>query len=157
MTKHGLSLEERFWLKVDKREEDECWEWKGALSNGYGQIRDDDKMINAHRYSYELAYGKVPDEIDICPCQKTKSCPNPRHLLALTRKENANTGNIPHGEERPNSKLTDEKVREIRKLIDDGVSIGAIAEKFSVTYSIIYRLKTGKTWRHIDPKLKEKL
>lgn len=41
----------RFWSKVDKRGPDECWEWRGNLSAGYGSFSALGKTMNAHRHA----------------------------------------------------------------------------------------------------------
>jgi hypothetical protein len=53
------------------------------------------------------------------------------------------------GEKNPMAKLTEENVREIRKMIDAGIKVSEIAKKFNVTTSNIYCIKIGKTWKNI--------
>ena len=51
----------RFWPKVNKEAPNGCWEWTGSLSTeGYGRFSLNCKGIQAHRYSYELAWGQYP-------------------------------------------------------------------------------------------------
>lgn len=82
------SAEERFWEKVTKGERDECWLWEGAISNGYGMMKIGNKAIGAHRISYELAYGGLSDELDICHTCDVGLCVNPNHLFQGTTKDN---------------------------------------------------------------------
>lgn len=83
------TLEERFWQKVDCREADECWEWKAAkYTNGYGIIRDGSKIRSAHRLSYALAHGEIPEGLVIDHLCLNKGCVNPAHLEAVTHREN---------------------------------------------------------------------
>ena len=97
-------LEERFWEKVSKSE-DGCWIWTGAVSGlpsfRYGNIgvgsRTDGTRTNlrAHRVSYELAFGRIPDGHDIHHKCKVTICVRPEHLEALTKKEHALRGSSP--------------------------------------------------------------
>lgn len=79
--------EERFWEKVQKL--DKCWWWTGALSFGYGTISVDGVRRPAHRYSYELANGPIPEGMDIDHICHNPACVRPEHLRVATRKQNA--------------------------------------------------------------------
>ena len=81
------TLEERFWEKVDKT--GDCWLWMAAISrDGYGHISVDDRMVRAHRVSYELHQGPIPDGMQIDHvCHQTR-CVNPAHLRLATNKQN---------------------------------------------------------------------
>jgi hypothetical protein len=82
------SLEERLWAKVDKTET--CWLWTGSLkSSGYGQINIDRIPRVAHRISYELTNGAIPEGLEIDHICHERRCVNPGHLRAVTRKQNA--------------------------------------------------------------------
>lgn len=98
------TVEQRFWAKVNKTET--CWPWTGALGpTGYGHFGvSASRPTYAHRFSYELAHGQIPDglEIDhrchergVCvesPCAHRR-CVNPAHLEAVTHEENVRRGN----------------------------------------------------------------
>lgn len=50
----------RFWRFVKKT--DNCWEWLGHLDkDGYGQFSIKGHTVRAHRFSYELLKGKIPE------------------------------------------------------------------------------------------------
>lgn len=93
---------QRFWSKTDKTKD--CWLWGGSLNKkGYGQFYDGAKMKRAHRYAYEMTFGKIPigytvdhacHNVDIScvggnDCVHRR-CVNPKHLEAIPHKENCN-------------------------------------------------------------------
>lgn len=82
----NVSLEDRFWSKVNKT--DTCWIWIAAKIRGYGVIRINHKNHLAHRVSFEWAKGSIPKGMDIDHKCCNRSCVNPDHLRACTRSEN---------------------------------------------------------------------
>jgi hypothetical protein len=70
---------ERFWAKVDRRSENECWLWRASLKGGgYGQFTRGGRhlgrspIMGAHCFSYELHHGPIPPGMQVC-----HSCDNP--------------------------------------------------------------------------------
>lgn len=81
MAKSKLTLEERFWSKVRKGKEDECWNWTAFCDEGgYGRIKVNRENIQAHRYSYQINIGEIPEDMDVLHACKNNSCVNPNHL-----------------------------------------------------------------------------
>lgn len=90
---------QRFWEKVDKRgpvpdhapELGRCWTWTAAINpkTQYGQFfpRHGHGM-DAHRFSYQLANGPIPEKHDVHHRCHLRRCVNPAHLEAVTRSEN---------------------------------------------------------------------
>jgi len=70
------------------------------MPNGYGALKDNttgkDKLIYAHRLSYELHTGEIPPLMTIDHMCRVRACVNPAHLRVLSRGENVLAGeNIP--------------------------------------------------------------
>ena len=96
----------RFWAKVEVRGPDECWPWTAYVdenTNGYGQFWDGTKLVKAHRFSYQVAYGSIPNGKVIdhtchnnSACDKVlcshRACVNPAHLEATTQSINSIRG-----------------------------------------------------------------
>src|ERR1041384_6319384 len=82
------TITERFWAKVKKT--DGCWEWTGAKhKRGYGLIRSKEiSMYRAHRLSWVIHNGPIPDGLHVPHDCDTPSCTRPDHLFLGTHKDN---------------------------------------------------------------------
>lgn len=78
--------EERFWEKVEKTPT--CWIWTAGASAGYGRIHDGGRWRAAHRVSYELHRGIIPEGMTLDHLCRNKLCVNPDHLEMVTSAEN---------------------------------------------------------------------
>lgn len=86
------SIEQRFWGKVKKT--NSCWNWIGNQSkDGYGQFGISDKIKkSAHRFSFELLKGKIPQDLTIDHLCRNRLCVNPDHMKPVTTQENTRRG-----------------------------------------------------------------
>lgn len=150
MLRERRPIVERFWPKVDKRGPDECWPWKASLdSGGYGQISlgGRERPTHAHRVSYELAFGPIPDGMYICHRCDNRICVNPTHLFAGTPTDNVRdmmskrrARFCPKGARR-RACLTLEQVAAVR---DAEGTQAEIAARFGIHQTHVSRIKLGK-------------
>ena len=87
MGRKPFTSEEReraFWSKVERGAADECWLWQGATNGagkglGHGQITVVGARVLAHRYSWELAHGSLPEGMFVLHRCDNPPCINPAH------------------------------------------------------------------------------
>ena len=93
-TWHDMTLEERFWSKIDKDgpvsdwrpELGPCWIWtKGKTGSGYGAFcPGDGDTVQAHRWSYEHSVGPIPEGLELDHLCRRPACVRPSHLDPVT-------------------------------------------------------------------------
>jgi hypothetical protein len=80
---------ERFWTKVLKKGSKECWPWLGGhKSGGYGCFYFREIVWSAHRVSYFLSFGNIPNGLHILHKCDNTNCVNPSHLFSGTHSDN---------------------------------------------------------------------
>jgi hypothetical protein len=158
VTRHGLPIAERFWVKVARQEGDECWPWLAACNPaGYGQFAlATGRFQRAHRIAYELSNGPIPAGMVVRHSCDNPPCCNPSHLQPGTVQDNvhdmvsrgrARGGRTPRpGEANPNAKLTADQVSEIVRRRAAGETYTSLARSFPVSRSQLCRICTGKRW-----------
>jgi hypothetical protein len=87
------SAQQRFWSKVALPNEQGCMLWTGYItSQGYGRLSVRRRMMLAHRVSYELTFGLIPDGLPLDHLCRTPACVAPLHLEPVTQRENTLRG-----------------------------------------------------------------
>lgn len=134
-----------------------CMYWTGSIHKaGYGVYGKKSKY--AHRLTWELANGPIPDGLHALHKCDVPMCCNPDHIFLGTHQDNMidmdkkGRRKAPKGEDQFKSKLTEEQVLKIRKLYVRGksnFSIPKLAKMFGVTGAAVGYILQRKTWRHI--------
>jgi hypothetical protein len=147
-----LSIQERFWSKVDQSSgPSACWTWKAsATRRGYGQFPIGRRKYGSHRIAWQLTHGPVPKGLCVCHTYDVRTCVNPAHLWLGTHSENMTDmwqkgrGAINTWIGRP--KLAIDDVKRIRL---DGRSDSRIAADYGIHRVTVGNIKRRETWAHV--------
>jgi hypothetical protein len=164
-----IPMVDRFWHKVDKSNEDGCWEWIGTKNkSGYGilWISDNPSTLRlAHRISWELHFSPIPEKINVCHTCDNPPCVNPKHLFLGTFKDNMDDKvakeRHARGEKTPTHILTENAVIDIRNRYNlrrrtrgvatrnDPNGARALAAEYGVSIWAIFDAVKGRRWAHV--------
>ena len=136
-----------------------CWEWHGNMTRGYGRVKFNKKLDGAHRVSYSIFIGPIPDGMFVCHECDNPSCINPDHLFLGTPYDNVmdaisknrfchvGKGTPFKKKHRPlNSKLSDRVASEIKRDLSIGLlNMREIALKYGAKYQTIRDIKCGRS------------
>lgn len=138
-------------------ENDKCWLWNGTINNnGYGMIYFQKRIGLAHRASWEIHRGPIPNGMYVLHRCDVRNCVNPGHLFLGTCTDNARDmhakgrGRPPKGSSHSSAKLSEEAVKEIRALASLGAhTFSEIGHMYDVHESTISNVISGKSWKHV--------
>lgn len=164
----------RFWEKVDTS--GDCWIWTGSKNpNGYGQLTIDNRCTTAHRVSWAIHNGGIPDGLHVLHHCDNPACIRPEHLFLGTHTDNMRDaaakgrsasqvhrarwckgprtqkqieGQV-RGERNAAAKLTSSDVIAIRALAASKVTFANIAKQFGISSRYAQRIVAREFWRHI--------
>jgi hypothetical protein len=131
---------------------DECWGW---ISNGdpkhYPKFKISKGVgIDAHRLSYQLFKGQIPDGYCVCHTCDNRRCANPSHLFVGTAQDNAVDATRKGRITPPRvAKLLDFQVAQIKRALREGKTHAAIALEFGVSRSTISNIAQGRCWQKV--------
>jgi len=123
-----------------------------------GPLYDEDVYrVRAHRLSWEIHNGKVPDGLSVLHDCDNPSCVNPGHLYVGTQQQNVLDRAIRRrgkehrqtGRKNDNAKLTENDVRAIVAMIKAGKSQMVVATTFGIAQSYVSKLARRQFWRHL--------
>jgi hypothetical protein len=156
--------ERRFWLKVDRRGDDECWPWLactiGKGSNRRGQVTAfagfPRRFMTAGRAAYLIAFGEFDLNLSVCHKCDVPLCVNPAHLFLGTQRDNLRDcirkgrfnpkGVRPTGNYHHRSKINERVAAEIRAAYAAGESTPKIARRIGVGISTVGDVVRGVRW-----------
>jgi HNH endonuclease len=161
-----LTAIERFESHFIPEPNSGCWLWLGFVPDdpGYGQFTEDcveeKRSEGAHRYSFRVHKGPIPDGLMVCHSCDVPSCVNPDHLFVGTHTDNMRDASrkgrlkwknperpaLRRGESHPGHKLTEEEVREIRTSPERSATL---ARRLGVSKTLIGRIRKRLTWKDI--------
>lgn len=147
-----MDLKSRLLLNIGVNPETGCWEWTAyRLPSGYGKMVIGQKNRLAHRVSYELYCGPIPENLQVCHHCDNPSCVNPEHLFVGTNAENVADkvakGRQARGVGNGQAKLSAADIQSIRST--EGVSLRKLAKLYGVHNSQISRIRSGIKWAHL--------
>lgn len=144
------SLADAFWdgVRVEDQLGDGCWHWQGRKSlKGYGAFWYKRKHYTAHRASYALLVGAIPEGLMVCHRCDVRDCVNPSHLFLGTNQDNME--DMKAKGRQGQAKLDKDRVATIRSLYYTGsYSYADLADLFAVTRSNIGCIVRGVSWNH---------
>ena len=157
--KTSLSKKTLSWFMTGVCKTESCWNWnKAKNSDGYGSIGRSvngvPESISAHRESWVLHNGEIPDGMHVLHKCDNPSCVNPDHLWLGTHQDNMADRNSKGrtsrmlGDKNPATKLNEVRVKIIRSA-HPMVSGRELARRFNVTPALIYAIKSRKIWKHV--------
>jgi len=130
------------------------------MNKGYGHCggaMTGQRHIAAHRLSWILHKGPIPDALCVLHHCDTKSCTNPDHLFLGTHADNVadkvKKGRQAKGESAPKAKLTSSDIPKVFEMRSRGMTQWAIANVFGVHQGSIWRILTGKSWAWLSKNL----
>lgn len=138
---------DRFMSHVEMVTESSCWIWMASTSiYGYGSFGYENKTQGAHRVSWQLFKGPIPDGLHVLHKCDVAPCVNPDHLFLGTSQDNM-TDMVLKGRARwgcESMKLNWGQVQEIRESQESGP---VLASRYNVSRVIISRVRRGEAWK----------
>jgi hypothetical protein len=150
-----------FWKHVDRNGPGGCWSWTGHTlrSNrpwqrygGFGYWSGGKTVnVRAHRFSWTLVNGPIPDGLFVCHKCDNSNCVNPDHLFLGDAKANADDckakGRSWFGVRNGRAKLTEDDVRAIRSSTE---RTSVLARRYGVHYTTLMKARDGTFWPHVQ-------
>ena len=151
----AVPYQERFHEHYVPEPNTGCWLWTATVCQpfGHGRLAVGRTMAGAHRISWELHNGPIPEGMFVCHHCDVPSCVNPDHLFIgdnqMNMTDKQRKGRAVKGEGSAGSKLTEDDVRRIRRMADMGMTTRMISDGFPVTWQTVHDIIKRKKWSHV--------
>lgn len=160
----GFTGAQRFEAQYIPEPMSGCWLWTGALIFGYGAIYFEGKQHRAHRISWRLYRGEIPEGLSVLHKCDTPCCVNPDHLFLGTHADNMRDKAVKkrsclgdknpsrrfpenvRGEKNARAKLTGPDVLAIRASRERS---SVLAQRYSIDRTCVWQIRSGLHWKHI--------
>jgi len=149
----------RFFDKVHKT--DSCWNWTASTRNGYGAFKINGKVEGAHRVSWVLNNGEIPEGLFVCHKCDNPRCVNPEHLFLGTASDNMKDcynkgrliipikGNFKKGHIPFNRSLSFEQIIHIKNAIKNRTgSLKLLSATIDVSYQLLRDINCGRVYKN---------
>lgn len=150
-------FKQHFEARLQRNADTGCLEWTGSrIATGYGRVRHNGRLACTHRLAYMFAHGEIPEGQYVLHRCDNPPCCNPDHLFLGDQFDNMRDmirkGRLYNrtGSKNGCSKLTEDDVREIRRLKAEGVKQVRLAERFGVSTVAISLIVLRKKWVHVS-------
>lgn len=162
MIRSGPDID-RLKAKMKVNDETGCWEWQKSLNtNGYGQFRFRGRPQQAHRVSWILHNGEIPEgegqykTLYVLHKCDNPICINPEHLFLGSQSDNANDAiskdrwhQLPGltGEAHGRALITEDDVRAIRA---SDMPARKIAVQYGISHGAVQHIRKRRSWKHVE-------
>lgn len=146
------NLKDRIHNCSDKDPATGCWNWRNRDEKGYGRIKILGQKKRAHRISWSVFVGPIPEGKFVCHYCDNPACVNPEHLFLGGVTENAldakHKRRYPTGNKHPKSrsKLSKDQILAIHS---DKRKLREIATDYGVSITCVHKIRTGTSWAEI--------
>lgn len=156
-----VNIVSRDWFFEHVNVTPDCWIWNGPRTTlGYGRPRILGRKTLAHRISWEIFRGTIPEGLGVLHRCDNPLCVNPDHLEIGDQKKNmmdaTARGRLDsqkhpekyNGEKSNFARLTVEQVRAVKEALLTKRQCD-VAREFGLSKQIVFEIKSGKSWRHV--------
>lgn len=141
-----------------------CWNWIAAIRNptgGYGCIKFRGKIVDAHRVSWIIHKGEIPEGLLVCHTCDNRKCVNPAHLFLGTQRDNMqdclDKGRLvtpegfrfQDGFKPPNRTLKEEEIEKVKSAIfgRGGKTLKEVAKELGIKYQLVRDINSQRTYK----------